>query len=128
MKFKEEIMKKILIIDDEEPIRKMLTKFLTLNGFDVISVSDGNKGIESYKDESPDLVITDLIMPEKNGLELIKELKSINNEIKIIAMTGGGITHPQMYLDLASKFGAERTFAKPVNNDDLLSAINEILS
>ncbi|MCP3876655.1 MAG: response regulator [Desulfobacteraceae bacterium] len=119
-------MKKILIIDDETPIRTMLIKLLERNKFQVIEAIDGNQGIKLFKKHHPDLTITDLIMPEKEGLETISELKKINPDVKIIAMSGGGVGDPKTYLNIASKLGAVRAFAKPVDNNILLSAIKEI--
>lgn len=66
-------------------------------------------------------------MPEKEGLETIREIRRINSDIKIIAISGGGLSDPGMYLDFAAKFGAVKTFSKPVENDILLSAVKEIL-
>ena len=121
-------MSKILIIDDEAPVRKMLKKLLERNEFDVIEAIDGNQGIKMYHEERPDLIITDLIMPGKEGLESIRELKKIYPHVQIIAISGGGFVDPKMYLDLASKLGAVRTFAKPVDSDILLSTIKELLA
>lgn len=121
-------MAKILIIDDEDLIRKMLRKVLEKNGYEVMDAFNGSQGIELFKELGPDIVITDLIMPEKEGLESIRELKKIQPDVKIIAISGGGIADPKIYLDLASKFGAVRTFPKPVDNEILLSTIKEILS
>ncbi len=120
-------MEKILIIDDEAPIRKMLKKFLEKNNYQVWEADNGKWGIESYKKNNPDLIITDLIMPEKEGLESIRKLKELNPDVKIIAISGGGITDPKMYLDLATKFGALRSFEKSVDNEMLISTIKEIL-
>ena len=121
-------MKKILIIDDETQVRKILIKLLEGNKYQVIDAIDGNQGIKLFKEYRPDLIITDLIMPEKEGLETIRELKKANPDVKIIAISGGGIVDPKTYLDLASKLGAVRTFAKPVDNDILLSTIKDILA
>ena len=121
-------MVKILIIDDEAPIRKMLKKLLERNEYEVLEAVNGNQGIKLFNEQDPDLIISDLIMPEKEGLETIRELKKLNPDVPIIAISGGGIQDPKMYLDLASKFGAIRTFAKPVDNEILLSTIKEILS
>ena len=66
-------------------------------------------------------------MPEKEGLESIRKLKELNPDVKTIAISGGGITDPKMYLDLATKFGALRSFEKPVDNEMLISTIKEIL-
>jgi YesN/AraC family two-component response regulator len=121
-------MHKVLIIDDESSIRKMLKKLLEKNGYQALEANDGKQGIALFKKHEPELIITDLIMPEKEGLETIKELKKIDPDVKIIAMSGGGITDPKIYLNFASKFGAVRTFTKPVDNGILLSTIKEIFS
>ncbi len=121
-------MHKVLIIDDEDSVRKLLTKMLEKNGYAVLTAKDGIQGIERYKKELPDLTITDLIMPEKEGLELIREIKAMDPEAKIIAMSGGGLAQPDTYLTLAKKFGALKAFSKPINNDLLLSFIKEALA
>jgi DNA-binding NtrC family response regulator len=121
-------MSTILIIDDEASFRKMTAKLLLGKGFDVVEAIDGNQGLELFKKHRPDLVITDIVMPDKEGLETIKELRKLDPEVKIIAISGGGIVDPKMYLDLASKFGAIRTFAKPFDSDILLLTIKEVLS
>lgn len=121
-------MKNILIIEDDASVRKMLTKFLERNGYEVIEAANGNDGIKLYYDHHPDLVITDLIMPEKEGLETIRELKKINPNVQIIAISGGGSNDPAMYLEFASQFGALHTFKKPIKNETLLSTIKKILS
>lgn len=121
-------MAKILIIDDEDPIRKMLRKVLEKNGYEVMDACNGSQGIKLFKEHGPDIVITDLIMPEKEGLETIRELKKLNSDVRIIAISGGGITDPKIYLNLAAKLGAVCTFAKPVDNEILLSTIKKLLS
>ncbi len=121
-------MKKILIIDDEPPIPKMLKKLLEKNSYQVLEASDGKQGIESYKEHDPDLIITDLIMPEKEGLETIGQLKKLNPNVKIVAISGGGVNDPKMYLHLAENLGAIKAFSKPIDNEILISAIKEILS
>lgn len=121
-------MTKILIIDDEEPIRKMLRILLEKNGYEVMDANNGNQGIELFKEHGPDIIITDLIMPEKEGLETIREIKKINPDMKIIAMSGGGVVDPDGYLNMAKTFGAQYSFVKPVNNDELLLAIKEIVT
>lgn len=120
-------MTKILIIDDESSIRKLLNKLLSAEGYEILEAHNGNQGIELYKNHYPDLIITDLIMPDKEGLETIKELRKLSPDVKIIAISGGGIANPEMYLDLALKFGAVRTLRKPIDNKILLSAVKETL-
>ena len=121
-------MFKILIIDDEPSIRKMLRRLLEKNNFEVIDAENGNEGIRLFREHEPDLVITDLLMPDKEGLETIREIKEIEPDAIIIAITGGGMAAPEMYLRLAKQLGAHHAFSKPLENDELLSTIQAILS
>lgn len=121
-------MQTILIVDDEPKVRKILTKVLERNGYAVLEAVDGRQGKSLFEAYGPDLILTDLIMPEKEGLEFIRKIKSIDNDAQIIAISGGGITDPKMYLELAVKFGAVRTFNKPIDHSKLVSAIREILT
>lgn len=120
-------MKKILIIDDETSFRKILKKLLEKNSYKVIDAQNGNQGIKLFKELSPDLIITDLVMPEKEGLETIKEIRGLNPDIKIIAMSGGGVGEAGLYLNMAKKFGAQYSFAKPIDNEELLLAVKNLL-
>jgi len=100
---------------------------LTKAGYDVLDAADGKEGIERFRENNVDLVITDLIMPEKEGLEMIMELKTDFPDIKIIAMSCGAQMGPEGYLQLADALGAQRTLKKPIAREDLLAAIEEIL-
>jgi DNA-binding response OmpR family regulator len=121
-------MKKILVIDDEKSIRKMLKIVLEKNNYKVFTAQDGNKGIQQFKDQKPDLIIIDLIMPEKEGLETIGEIKELNTSVKIIAISGGGTVDPTTYLMLAKNMGAHKTISKPIDNAALLSDVSTLLS
>ncbi|MCG8636229.1 MAG: response regulator [Desulfobacterales bacterium] len=121
-------MPKVLIIDDEASIRIMLSTLLEKNGYSIVTAENGAQGFNLFKTHLPDLTITDLIMPEKEGLELIREIKTLDPEAKIIAMSGGGTAQPDTYLKLAARFGAQRTFSKPINTERLLSFVQEALA
>jgi CheY-like chemotaxis protein len=121
-------MARILIIDDDEIIRRMLSLMLTKAGYEVLAAGDGKEGMELFQQNDVDLVITDLIMPEKEGIEMIMELKTDFPDVKIIAMSGGAQMGPEGYLQLADALGAQRTLKKPISRDDLLGAIEEILA
>jgi len=116
-----------LVIDDELQMRELLKKFLTRAGYQVELAGNGEEGICSFQQISADLVITDLIMPEKEGLECIVDLKKLAPGIKIIAISGGGLGQPQDYLELAQKMGAAKTFIKPFELKSLLESIRELL-
>ena len=120
-------MKMILIIDDEENICTLLGKMFKREGFDVLTAGDGKKGIMLFKENRVDLVITDIIMPEKEGLETILELKKLSPETPIIAMSGGGRLDSVDYLKIAKQMGAKYTFNKPFEKDNLLLAVHEAL-
>lgn len=120
-------MAKILIIDDDNQFREMLHEMVEREGYTVFSALDGVEGMKLFQQEHPDLIITDIIMPEKEGLETILELKKTVPEVKIIAISGGGRSHPGDYLRTATYFGADRTLAKPFSKSELLNAIVEVL-
>ena len=121
-------MARILIIDDDAIIRRMLGLMLTKAGYEVVDAADGQAGIELFRENDIDLVLTDLIMPEKEGIEMILELKNDFPDVKIIAMSGGAQMGPEGYLQLADALGAQRTLKKPIVREDLLGAITEILA
>jgi len=117
----------ILVIDDDDQIRKMHRELLEDSGFEVIEASDGKEGLEAQGKRPADLVITDLIMPEMDGKELIIKLQRDFPGVKIIAMSGGGDFGPEMDLDIAARVGADRVFAKPIPKKELLKAVRRLL-
>ncbi len=121
-------MKRILIIDDEEPLRRMLRQMLERNGFIVTEASNGAVGLKMHGKEPFDLIITDIFMPEKEGLETIREFRREFPSVKIIAMSGGGKTGELSYLSLATALGASRALAKPFERAQLLAAVTDLLN
>ena len=120
-------MARILVIDDEVYIRNILRQLFEREGYEVLEASDGIEGMDIYTKEYPDLVITDLIMPNQAGIEMIMELRSSFPKVNVIAITGGGHVGTDTYLNVAKGLGAQRIFAKPFDLKDILSAVNEIL-
>ncbi len=120
-------MSHIIVIDDDCQVRLMLKKMLESEGYRVTVASNGNEGIKSQRDNPADLIITDLIMPEKEGIETISELKQEFPDIKIIAMSGGGKNEPGVYLHAAKIIGAIHTFHKPIKKDELLGTIKSLI-
>ena len=120
-------MARILIIDDDQQIRQMLCRMLAQDGYEVDDAQNGEEGLARFRQQPYDLVLTDLIMPEKEGIEMIIELKSEFPGVKIIAMSGGARMGPDAYLRLADSLGAERCFSKPIPRADLLAAISELI-
>ena len=116
-------MARILIIDDDAQVLAMLKQTLEREGYEVVDAPDGKVGIKLYQEDPADLIITDIIMPEKEGIEMIMELKRDFPDVKIIAISGGGRIDPGEYLHMSEKFGVKRTFAKPVERKELLAAV-----
>lgn len=120
-------MNSILIIDDEAPIRSMLRLILERAGYSVIEASDGVEGIQHYREQPTDLIITDLIMPNKDGIGMIIDLKKDYPGVKIIAMSGGGLNKPDGYLKGAKQLGARYTLSKPIDREELLRVVKDTL-
>jgi len=120
-------MKRILVIDDDAWLRSMLKQLLENNGYEVLLAENGKIGIKLFYEKGADLIITDLIMPEKEGLETISELHQNFPGLKIIAISGGGRIGPEDYLKLSESLGADRALKKPFNNKELLSIVSELL-
>ncbi len=118
-------MAQILVVEDDKEIRGLMTAMLESVGHDVVSAKNGAEGVEKYRDGKIDLVITDIMMPEKDGIETIRELKKYNQEVKIIAVTGyrGRFNR----LPAAEFLGAQETLLKPFTKADLLTTIDKIL-
>lgn len=120
-------MKKILIIDDDTHFREMFSLLLKRNNYIVIEAGDGRYAKELFIEHQPDLVITDIIMPDKEGIETILDLKKENKDIKIIAISGGGRINAMDNLRSARLLGASLTFEKPFENKEILNAIANLM-
>ena len=123
-------MKRILIIDDNTIVLETYRMMLEREGYEVVVATDGKKGISTFKEKSPHLVITDIFMPEKEGLETIRELKENFPNVKIIAISGCVTieSEGEDCLKMAKKFGAMCTLAKPIDMEELLEAVQKCLS
>ena len=118
----------ILVIDDELQVREILQHMLEKKGYSVCLAENGEKALEICKNKDLDLIIVDMVMPEKSGLDTIKELKRDYPGIKIIAISGGHMIGPKRYLDNAKTFGADRFFEKPFSSGEILGAVEELVS
>jgi CheY-like chemotaxis protein len=121
-------MPRILVVEDDVPFREMLRKILERAGYEVQEAQNGHVALELYRQQPSDLIITDLVMPEKEGIETILEFRRLNSAVKIIAISGGGRMNPAVNLAMAQKLGANRTLAKPFAPQELLDAIAEVLA
>lgn len=120
-------MARILIIDDNVKFLNMLRKMLERAGHEVVEAPNGEVGTKLFREDRTDLIITDIFMPEKEGLELIIELKQEFSTVKIIAISGGGREGNFSYLKAARELGADRSFAKPFERQEILDAIQELV-
>lgn len=116
---------KILLAEDEDLFAVMLQRSLAMFGYEVVRARNGREALLAYQPEHFGLVITDLIMPDMEGVELIVALRRVNPRVKIIAMSGGGRNHPQSYLHIAERVGALRTLAKPFPISDLVALVRD---
>lgn len=121
-------MTKILVIDDDEFVNGMMVQFLSEVGYEVQGARDGNCALKLLGLEPFDLVITDIVMPEKEGIETIISIRNKSKTLPIIAISGGGKINPEQYLHMAQHFGADYIFQKPFDREHFLSAIQECLS
>jgi len=118
---------RILIIDDDEQIRDLLRQVMEWSGYTVVEAENGRKGMRRQREEPADLVITDLIMPEQEGLETITLLKKEFPGVKIVAISGGGRIGPEAYLPAARELGADLVFSKPFDVKNFVTAVRELL-
>ena len=117
----------ILLIDDDEQYRKMLAQRLEGAGYTVFQAQNGSHGLELFRQQAVDVVITDLIMPEREGLETITVMRREVPDVKIIAISGGGRIVNTDTLPVALRFGARYAFAKPFEWSEMKSAIESLL-
>ena len=117
-------MARILVVDDDKRIRSMLEMMLVRAGHQVDTASDGQQALEHLAGTPVDLIILDIVMPEKDGLETIMEIRKKAPEMKVIAISGGGVIEPNTYLEVAAGLGAQQVFTKPLDRGELLAAVN----
>jgi CheY-like chemotaxis protein len=117
----------VLIVEDEKELREMLKISLIRRKYTVLEAGNGKEAIIHFKPSITDLVVTDLIMPEEDGLKVIMKLRELKPSIKIIAISGGGKAGPGSYLNLAKALGADAIYSKPFSINDLIAKIEELL-
>jgi two-component system, chemotaxis family, chemotaxis protein CheY len=121
-------MATILVVDDDRYVRSFVRQLLEDSGHDVLEAFDGNAGIAAYREHRPDLVVTDVFMPEQGGLGLIREIRGKHGDVKIIAMSGGSALLAGDFLDYAGKFGASALVRKPFSAEGFLGVVAEVLA
>lgn len=118
----------VLIVEDEKELREMLKTSLLRRKISVFEAANGKDAITHFKPSMTDLVITDIIMPEEDGLKVIMKLRELKPTIKIIAISGGGKAGPGSYLKLAKALGADAVYSKPFSISDLIAKIEELVN
>jgi CheY-like chemotaxis protein len=118
----------ILVIDDEALVRQALTEVLEHRGYEVQCAPDGRQGLRAFHMRRPDLVISDIIMPEMEGIETIMELRILSRDCPIIAISGGGRSGEAVFLDVAKRLGATASLRKPFETEDLLRTVARCLA
>ena len=121
-------MARILIIDDNAQLREMLNLMLSQAGYEVSEAGSGETGVRLFREQPSDLVIVDILMPEKGGLETIVELKRDYPDAKMIGISGGFQKKTDESHTLADLLGVQRTLSKPFASEELLKAVREVLS
>ena len=119
--------KRILVIDDEPTALDLLRRILEMNGYEVLSAVNGEKGVELFQQQPCDLVITDMVMPVKDGLQTILDLRSIAPYLPVIAISGGGTISKERYLAVAGYLDNVFTIAKPFAIEDITNAVEQLL-
>lgn len=118
----------ILVIDDDTLVCETIATFLEIAGHKVRSAHDGHIGINMIKESEPDLVITDIVMPTKEGMETIIDIVKQHPDMKIIAISGQGMSAGISYLDMAKRLGAHASIAKPFTRQDLFETIDNVMA
>ncbi len=118
----------ILLVEDNDDLRTMLKGSLEKQMHRIMEASNGREALIKFKSSVTDLVITDLLMPEQDGIGLIMELKKKKPDIKIIAISGGGKIGPSNYLDIAKTLGADAVFPKPFNLNQFIDEVEDLLN
>ena len=117
----------ILIVDDDEAVRSVIRRSLERAGYGVREAREGGAALKLLASAPADLVITDLVMPDMEGIALILSLRKSHPKLPVIAMSGGGRMRPEGYLDIARNCGAARILAKPFDVEDLIAMVQQLL-
>lgn len=120
-------MARILIIDDEQDFRRTVRAFLEADGHEVFEAANGMAGMEEFQNVLPELVVTDILMPHQDGIETIRQIRKIDPDVKIIAISGGGQSAASAFLMIADESGANRSMEKPLRRNRFMTEVNSLL-
>lgn len=119
--------KRILVVDDEDDVRELVCRMLEQDGYEAVPAVGGREALERLDLLAPDLVITDVVMPEVDGFEVLLKLRHLAPGAGALVMSGGGRLAPDMYLETARKLGASAVLRKPFTRAEMLDAVHQIL-
>ncbi|MGE0705211.1 MAG: response regulator transcription factor [Vicinamibacterales bacterium] len=119
--------KRVLVVDDEPAFRELVKRTLRQAGYLVDEAPDGEVALALFREHRPDLIILDIVMPTKDGLETLRGIRARDQEVPILAVSAGGLISSQDYLKPAALLGASQTLAKPFPMSELLSAVATLL-
>ncbi len=122
------VMPAVLLLEDNAAYRELLTEVLTMAGFEVCAVPDGRRVMEILQSRHIELVITDLVMPERDGIEIMTELRYSHPRLPVIAISGDVPLNRELFLTIAEKLGASRVIAKPFRMEQLVTAAREAIA
>jgi DNA-binding response OmpR family regulator len=117
----------VLIVDDDHNLLRVMARTLTEAGHTAIEAKDGTIGIEAARTHRPNLIVIDIFMPEKDGLELIREIRRLDSQAKILAISGGGLSGRMDLLHMAPRLGADAILRKPFRPRELLDAVEALV-
>lgn len=117
----------ILVIEDNPDVLNVIRALLLRRGYNVISATDGREGVAQFERTPVDLVITDVLMPNVDGIETICRIRKVNSTVPVVAISGGHEIEPEYYLRIASALGAARTLLKPFGSDQLFACVDGLL-
>ncbi|MBV9510014.1 MAG: response regulator [Caulobacteraceae bacterium] len=118
---------KLLVIDDDAALRRMMKSVLTRAGHEVIEATDGVDGMAKFRAEAPDLIVSDIMMPHRDGIETIQTIRDINAAVAVVAISGGGLRAGELYLSIAKELGADVVLQKPFRAAELAKAVETAL-
>lgn len=121
-------MKRVLVIDDDSDVQRLVRLWLNDAGHETAGASDGKTGLDIQRKKPADLIITDIFMPEKEGTELLMEIREEFPQTDVIVISGGGGVEGVDFLDLASKLGAVRVFRKPLKRKEFINSVHKVLA
>lgn len=119
-------MASILVIDDDQLTREAITSVLRTAGHSVRDTHDGRRAVDMHNQNAAQLIITDILMPDFDGIELIRQLRKTDPAVKIVAISAGGWAEPEKFLTMAQRLGADATLSKPFEWEKFLQTVTAL--